>query len=126
MPDDMIYGLIDMRLKPDVIGGTMKVTIYLDSPAPAGYTWYKYSSNAGWYDFSDHAEFNALRDQVTLTLTDGGIGDDDGVANGVIVDPSGLGSSPGSSGGGDDLGGGGGGGGSGGGGGGCFISSLVN
>jgi hypothetical protein len=27
---------------------------------------------------------------VTLTLVDGGIGDDDGIANGIIVDPSGL------------------------------------
>jgi hypothetical protein len=52
--------------------------------------WYKYGSNNGWYDYSDHAEFNADRDQVTLTLVDGGIGDDDGVANGVIADPSGL------------------------------------
>ncbi len=120
MPDDMIYGLIDMRLKTDVPGGTMKVTVYLDTPAPAGYKWYKYSSNAGWFDYSSYAEFNAARDQVTLTLTDGGIGDDDGVANGVIVDPSGLGLAPGSS------GGGGGGAGGSGGGGGCFIGSVMD
>ena len=37
------------------------------------------------------AVFNDARDQVTLTLVDGGIGDDDGVRNGVIEDPSGLG-----------------------------------
>ena len=90
MPDDLIYGLINMDLKPDIVGGTVKITIYLENPAPAGYVWYKYGSNNGWHDYSDHAEFNAERDQVTLTLVDGGIGDDDGIANGMIVDPSGL------------------------------------
>ena len=94
MPDDLIYGLIDMQLKPDAVGGTVTVTIYLENPAPDGYVWYKYGPNNGWYVYSDHAEFNADRDQVTLTLVDGGIGDDDGVANGVIVDPSGLGCTP--------------------------------
>jgi len=92
IPDDLIYGLIDMELKPDTVGGTVRVTIYLGNPAPIGYVWYKYGPNDGWYDYSDDAEFNADRDQVTLTLVDGGIGDDDGVANGVIADPSGLGS----------------------------------
>jgi len=92
IPDDLIYGLIQMQLKPGTVGGTVKVTIYLENPAPDGYVWHKYGPNNGWYDYSDYAEFNADRDQVTLTLVDGGIGDDDGVANGVIVDPSGLGS----------------------------------
>lgn len=91
MPEDFIYGLISMQLKPDTAGGTVRVTVYLANPAPEAYKWYKYGTNDGWYDFSDYAEFNDDRDQVTLTLTDGGIGDDDGAANGVIVDPSGLG-----------------------------------
>ncbi len=94
MPDDMIYGLIDLRAKPDIAGGTVKLTVFLANPAPDGYKWYKYGTNYGWYDFSDYAQFNDDRDQVTLTLTDGGIGDDDGVANGVILDPSGLGAAP--------------------------------
>ncbi len=94
MPDDMIYGLIDLKAKPDTAGGTIKVTVFLANPAPDGYKWYKYGTNDGWYDFSDYAEFNDDRDQVALTLTDGGPGDDDGVANGVIIDPSGLGSAP--------------------------------
>jgi hypothetical protein len=92
MPDDLVYGLIQMQLKPDTVGGTVRVTVYLENSAPDGYVWSKYGPNNGWYDYSDYAEFNADRDQVTLTLVDGGIGDDDGVANGIIVDPSGLGS----------------------------------
>lgn len=93
-PENLIYGLMDFTFKTDVTGGTVKVTIYLPSPAPAGYKWYKYSSTDGWIDYSSHTSFNAARDQVTLTLTDGGTGDDDKVANGIIVDPSGLGSAP--------------------------------
>jgi hypothetical protein len=90
-PDNLIYGLIQMQLKPDLEGGTVKVIIYLENPVPYEFTWYKYSTSNGWYDYGDYAELNADRDQVTLTLVDGGIGDDDGVANGVILDPSGLG-----------------------------------
>ena len=43
-----------------------------------------------WYDFSAYAKFASDRRSVTLTLTDGGPGDADGVANGVIVDPAGV------------------------------------
>jgi len=91
MPQDMFFGLIDMEIKVASPGDTTSVTIYLPVPVPPEYTWYKYIAAGGWINYSGYAEFNANRDQVTLTLTDGGIGDDDGVANGVIVDPSGPG-----------------------------------
>ncbi len=110
--------MLDLAITVDEPGGEIRVTIHLNEPAPEGYSWFKYTSKDGWMDFSDHARFNPARDQVTITLVDGGIGDDDGVANGMIVDPSGLGKAPQSvnldSGGSS----------SGGGGGGCFISSA--
>jgi hypothetical protein len=90
MPQNMLFGLIDMEIKVASPGDTTTVTIYLPAPVPAEHTWYKYTAG-GWTDYSEYAEFNATRDQVTLTLTDGGAGDDDGVVNGVIVDPSGPG-----------------------------------
>jgi len=70
--------------------------------------WFKYDTLTGWVDYTTHTEFNADRSQIILTLTDGGAGDADGVVNGIIEDPSGLGlknSNSGSSGG-------------------CFIMSL--
>jgi hypothetical protein len=91
MPENLIYGLVEMEVRVSVPGATTTVTIFLPSPAPDGYGWYKYNDTAGWMDYNGNAAFNPARDEVTLTLTDGGIGDDDGVANGVIVDPSGLG-----------------------------------
>ncbi|MBW2003246.1 MAG: hypothetical protein JRI72_01335, partial [Deltaproteobacteria bacterium] len=93
-PENLIYGLINMQIRTDTVSGTVKLIFYLPTPAPDGYKWFKYGPNKGWYDYSDHAVFNAERDQVTLTLIDGGTGDDDGVANRIIVDPSGLGSAP--------------------------------
>jgi hypothetical protein len=93
-PENLLYGLIDLEIKADAPGATAVVTIYLSQPVPADYAWYQYSSTEGWIDYSAGAVFNANRDQVTLTLTDGGSGDDDGVTNGVIVDPSGPGSPP--------------------------------
>jgi hypothetical protein len=93
-PQNMLFGLIDMEIKVASPGATTTVTIYLPSPAPAGCTWYKYTAAGGWTNYSGYALFNAARDQVTLTLTDGGAGDDDGVVNGVIVDPSGVGAAP--------------------------------
>jgi len=88
----MIYGMMGLDFRTDTAGGTLRFTIYLPSPAPAGYVWFKYSPTKGWTDYSSNAVFNETRDQVTLTLVDGGAGDDDGVANGFIIDPSGLGS----------------------------------
>ncbi len=89
-PADFPLGLVDMAVKVDPPGGSAAVTILLPSPAPEGAKWYKYSTKNGWTDCSPFATFSPARDSVTLNLVDGGAGDDDGVANGSIVDPSGL------------------------------------
>ena len=100
IPEDMIHGLFDLEIKTDTPGAKITVTIHLSSPAPEGYKWYKYNPTTQvWTDYGTvtdqdgdvGAVFNAARDQVTLTLVDGGMGDDDDQSNGVIKDPSGLG-----------------------------------
>jgi RHS repeat-associated protein len=90
-PEKLIYSLIDLKIKVDRPGAKAEITFYLPNPAPLDYRWYKYNSSNGWYDYSANTYFNVARDQVTLVLIDGGAGDDDGVANGIILDPSGLG-----------------------------------
>lgn len=111
-PDNLPYGLFDLLIKTDAVGGTAKVTFYLESKAGDNDKWSKYKDSTGeWEDCSAYLSCNAPRDQFTITLVDGGDGDDDNTANGWIVDPSGLGSSaPTMS--------------SGGGGSGCFIETL--
>ena len=49
-----------------------------------------------WEDISNHPNVSSLRgdDTYEITLVDGGFGDADGVANGVIVDPHGPGNNP--------------------------------
>jgi hypothetical protein len=89
-PENFPLGLVDMALKVDPPGSSASITILLPSPAPDGAKWYKYSAKNGWKDCSAYATFSPARDSVTLDLSDGGNGDDDGVANGSIVDPSGL------------------------------------
>jgi hypothetical protein len=112
-PKNLPYGLFDLLIKADAVGGTAKVTFYLESKAGNSEKWSKYKKSTGiWEDCSAYASFNAARDQVTLTLVDGGDGDD-GPANGWIVDPSGLSSSAATSS-------------SGGGGGGCFIDTAAD
>jgi len=90
-PEDLLYGLIDTKFRTDSVGGTVLVRYFLGTPAPEGYRWFKYSPAVGGYDYSDHVGFNSARDQVIVTLVDGGAGDDDGVVNGMIEDPSVLG-----------------------------------
>jgi hypothetical protein len=90
-PEDLIYGLIYMLIKTDTLGGEARVTFYLPTSAEDDYKWFKYSSSKGWQDCSPCASFDSTRNQITLALTDGCLGDDDRIANRFIVDPSGLG-----------------------------------
>jgi hypothetical protein len=118
MPESMIYGLIDFKIKVDTPGSSATVTIFLSESVPKGYKWYKYSDNRGWYDYSANVSFDSERKQLSLTLIDGGTGDDDGEQNGIIEDPSGLGVARDDN---DNDGNSSGGGGSSG----CFIGTLV-
>jgi hypothetical protein len=61
-------------------------------PAPPDGRWFKYDPiEATWTDYSSQTDFSEDRYAVTLYLEDGGDGDADGIANGIIVDPSGVG-----------------------------------
>ena len=113
MPQNMIYGLMDIKVRVDIPGSSTTVTVILPEPMPQGYQWYKYSPSQGWYDYSANTSLNSDRTRLTITLVDGGTGDDDDQQNGIIEDPSGLGAAPTGS---DSSGGGGGSG--------CFIDTL--
>lgn len=121
-PESLIYGMFRMHIKTDEPAETVTADIYMKDAAADGYRWYKYNETEGWIDFSSHSLISADRKKISLTLTDGGAGDSDGTADGIIRDPSGLGipndgSNPGN--GGEPSGGG-----AGDDGGGCFIRSL--
>jgi len=90
-PDDMPYDAISFKIRVENAGDTARIIAYLSGEAPSGARWYKYDVVNGWQDYSDHATLSEDRKFFTLEFKDGGFGDGDGTENGVIVDPSGLG-----------------------------------
>jgi chitinase len=90
-PTRMPFGLINFKIAVAKPGDTAVVKLYFSKAASYFSKWYKYDPVADkWYDFSAYAKFASDLRSVTLTLKDGGPGDADGVANGVIVDPAGV------------------------------------
>lgn len=87
---EQMTGVLSFKLYLDPGVTQTSVTIYLYEAAPADAQWYKYDPDDGWSAYS-YASFSADRKSITIALEDGGIGDMDGVCNGVIVDPAGLG-----------------------------------
>ncbi len=88
-PENMT-GLVSFKLYLNEGVTATNVTIYFTQTAPSDARWYKYDAEEGWSAY-DNAVFSSNRKSVTIAIEDGGIGDQDGVRNGVIVDPAGLG-----------------------------------
>ena len=89
-PSDLIFGLISYRLRVTTPGDTARVRIYFSGDIFSSDVFYKYDTINGWYDYSEHTTFNDDGQSITLEVKDGGYGDSDGLANGIIVDPGGI------------------------------------
>jgi len=89
-PEDTLLGLLNLKLRVPNSGDSETLTVYLSEPAPDGYQWFKYDAIRGWRTVAD-AVFSADRRVVTLSVADGGSADGDGRADGVILDPGGVG-----------------------------------
>jgi VCBS repeat-containing protein len=79
-------GLVSYQVIGVAPGGTATVKITFPSGIPAGSKVYK----VGTAGFQEFAGATIQGNTVTLTLTDGGAGDRDGLVNGIIVDPIGV------------------------------------
>lgn len=103
------YGVFRTRVIVVPVGTTITLIYTFPDVLPSGTAWYKYDESAPagskWVEYLNAV---VLGNTVTVELQDGGNGDADGIANGIILDPSGP-VTPSS--GGDGGGGGGGGGG---------------
>jgi len=97
-----------------VIGQNYRVVLPQRQPIPAGAVYRKYSDENGWTNFVEDSDnqLHSVAGQrgycpppaseswsvglteghwcVQLTISDGGANDDDGIANGTIVDPGGV------------------------------------
>ena len=87
------HGLFDLRVANLSASASVNVTMVLPSPLPLGPSFMYWKLHAGaWVQLpSDQLSVSANRTVVVLKLTDGAVpDDDDGSANGVIVDPGGI------------------------------------
>jgi len=89
-PEDLPFGLISFRILVRNPGDVATIKICLSEPVPEEAVWYKYDALTGFYEYSDHVIMTRDRKCLIITLKDGGFGDDDGVENGIIVDPGAL------------------------------------
>ena len=84
------HGFFSFNITGLTQGQTVVVTLTLPDNVPVGTEYWKYhASEGGWIRIpmgSDDGD-----NVITITLVDGGWGDDDGTANGVIVDQGGPG-----------------------------------
>ena len=88
---------LNFTIEDSPVSSATQVELFLPEGATID-TYWKYDSRLGWYEFlydgSTGAEFidsdgdgDGESDRIILHFIDGGRGDADGVANGVIVDP---------------------------------------
>jgi hypothetical protein len=85
----MGFGLVGFKLYLQDGVTTASVKIHFSRRAPKDARLYKYVTDSGWQVYGNSV-FAPNRKSVTLLLEDGGMGDEDGIQNGVIVDPSGI------------------------------------
>jgi hypothetical protein len=82
------HGFFSYTIQGLISGQTVTLEIAVPDNIPIGSEYWKCQNNQ-WtkLNIGDDDGDNI----ITITLVDGGVGDDDGLANGVIVDPGGVG-----------------------------------
>jgi len=85
-PDHLPYGMMNFKLRVNEVGGTARIEIIFSAVVDNQAGWYKFDPLNGWYKFPVASESG----KYYLEISDGGDGDIDGVANGIIVDPIGI------------------------------------
>ena len=87
---DFLHGFFSFNITGLPAGETVVVTITLPEAVPVGTQYWKCHDGA-WLDVTSLLGDDDGDNVLTLTLTDGGLGDDDGLPNGEIVEPGGPG-----------------------------------
>jgi hypothetical protein len=95
-PDDkpsdieMPLGLIDFNATTDNIGGLESFSLFVDGDIRLnGY--YKQNAEGDWVNIANNIERVGDKIRIDFNIRDGGEFDEDGIANGVIVDPGAIG-----------------------------------
>jgi hypothetical protein len=88
-PGNLSFGLFSYRIRMKEPGAIATVRIYFSKDISKDGTFFKYDTISGWHNYSDYATINEDGRSITVEVKDGGYGDSDREANGVIVDPGG-------------------------------------
>jgi hypothetical protein len=86
---DFPHGLFSFKITGIAPGSTVTITKRLPSNMPADTQLWKFHNDT-WVNCSSLLGDNDADNELTITITDGGPGDEDGIANGVIIDPGGA------------------------------------
>ena len=82
------YGLFSFNITDIALGSSVTINVTCPSAITSGTQYWKVH-NGNWINCTSLIQ--SINDNtLTLKLTDGGLGDADGVANGIIVDPGGV------------------------------------
>ena len=88
------HGLLSFELEDLTPGETVTIDITYPTPIAQGVQYFKIiddgSGNDIWIDATSLLSSDDGDNILTLTITDGGFGDDDGEANGKVSDPGGI------------------------------------
>lgn len=87
LPADFSYGGFQYKIESVPVGGSVTVTVYSEGSFPTDVEYWKYDAENGFTELNATVSGNRL----TFILTDGGTGDADQIANGVIEDPGFIG-----------------------------------
>ena len=87
-PATFPFGLLNFTIEGLAVGATVDVVITMPGNIPAGAVYYKYQ-NGQFTQFNNVTGLDDGDRTFTVTITDGGPGDEDGLANGKIVEPGG-------------------------------------
>ncbi|MGA1792012.1 MAG: choice-of-anchor U domain-containing protein, partial [bacterium] len=89
-PKKIMLGLVAYRIRVDTFGASASMRIGFSENISMAKYFYKYDTIHGWEDYSQYVYFDYPDKSIIIGLLDGGHGDSDGVANGIIIDPGGL------------------------------------
>ncbi len=84
------FGLFVFTCDGVSIGGTVTISLNMPESVPVTAKYFIFDASNGWIDMTSNLTSMDGDSEVFLTMTDGGTGDQDGVANGSVVDPGGF------------------------------------
>jgi len=82
-----IHGLCGFTISDIEPGATVTITMTFPQQLPSNIQYLKYQPARGWFQIPITSLHNKT---ITIQITDGGLGDLDGLVNGIIVDPGGI------------------------------------